>query len=745
MRIGRTPAVALLLFSILLLFFPLFNVLGYEFSTAIALFIPWVIGPMVIRALRGSTADPAEFTAVLRTLKARIGVLTAIPAIVAGVNAFFVKNCSPGEGLLFYLLIPAVTAIWTFGLAALCSVAFRRRPFAGYALVLVLVLLYTLYLGYFTPQISSYNFIYGFFPGISYDEALTVTPTLVLFRGITLVCAALFFLLSRALVRNAAAGSARIPVPRALTRPTALNAGVLITLTAVVMSWAFRTWLGFESSSAQIQESLGSSYRTAHMIIWYSHRSFSDEEIRRVGAMHDFRFEQVEHALGVSFPRVVTSYIYPDDDTKGRFIGTKTTNIAKPWRYEVHLTKDTWEGTLKHELVHVLAGEFGMPVIRAHYNIGLVEGLATAVEGGFGNRTPDEYSAAVINAFGLVKDPARLIRPAGFATNASTVSYILMGSFCKHLIDRYGIVRFKQLYGGGDPASVFGKSYDVLIGEWVEYLRRIDVPESWRKHVMFYFNRPSIFAKECPRLIASLNDEAYRTLSRRNSVMAMKLFANALDASWNSDSYAGLVRSAYGAARYDTVVALVDRQLSDSLGRFRILNLFLLYGDALWARDDVLSARRAYGEVLSLDLSDRLDEAAALRMAALDETPLRESLAAYFTESISDSAALDLFGRLEGRTGSLIPAYLAARVLLAMHDTRSAVDTLDRMTKPFGVAVLDAGRERMLGEALFRLGKYEEARMHFWQSMNFITNRASLERVQDWLDRCEWFEEHSNR
>ena len=52
-----------------------------------------------------------------------------------------------------------------------------------------------------------------------------------------------------------------------------------------------------------------------------------------------------------------------------------------------------------------------------------------------------------------------------------------------------------------------------LIAEWQAYLERVAVLEAWRNHVAYYFQRPSIFAKECVRTIALLNDDGYRLLA----------------------------------------------------------------------------------------------------------------------------------------------------------------------------------------------------------------------------------------
>ena len=54
---------------------------------------------------------------------------------------------------------------------------------------------------------------------------------------------------------------------------------------------------------------------------------------------------------------------------------------------------------------------------------------------------------------------------------------------------------------------------------------------------------------------------------------------------------------------------------------------------------------------------------------------------------------------------------------------------------------LEAIRRRYLGQALFRLGRYAEARTAFWVSLNAEDTAIAEEKVGVWLDRCEWAEE----
>ncbi|MBI1804992.1 MAG: hypothetical protein HYR77_11065 [Ignavibacteria bacterium] len=743
-------AVIALVCSVLIVQLPLLNYLGFEFSIAIALLIPWVAGAMTIKRIRSRVPDssaridpPVFRNAVGESLVQSLGILL-IPFTVVTLNALIVRNCSYRDGVFFFILIPVITAVWSVAFASFCAVVVRRAGVL-YTVATLAILIYPLYLGYSSPQIYSYSPIYGFFPGFSYDEMLSITPALLLCRGLTLIAAIFFMLLSRLLIeqeKSKGTGLIRRIISLVhIYRPDKRTITLIASLLLLLAAWIFRHQLGFETSAQYIQSELGARYTTEHFHIYYAPASFTAEEMQWVGLQHEFRYDQVERALQVHPTGRIASYIYPDADAKHRLIGTLSTNIAKPWRMEIHLNKDSWQQTLKHELVHVMAGEFGMPIIRAHYNIGLVEGLATALDGDIGNRTLHEYAAAV-HVFELVAHPEQLIRPVGFALKASTVSYTLMGSFCKHLIDRYGMMRFKEVYGGRSVEDVYGRTYDELIVEWQDFLKRITVPVSWRSHIEFYFNRPSIFAKECARTVANLNGAAYRKLDANNAVAAMTIFSQALMTSWNSESYQGLVRAAYAAARYDTVVCLVASQIQDSLGSSSILNLFLLYGDALWYRGDALLAKQTYNEILDLDLSDRLNESAAMRLEAIDDKRLRTSLPDYFVGTFNDSTAETYLDSLQRQSPHPLLSYLNAKLHLRKRNDSDAIHEIDTLQTLFSFPILNAGREQILGQALFRQKEFQQARAHFWQSLNYIPNQASRERVEDWLEQCEWFEKN---
>jgi hypothetical protein len=154
--------------------------------------------------------------------------------------------------------------------------------------------------GYFTPAIFSYNFLYGFLPGLTYDETLGLSSTLVLFRIITVLVAGALVWFSVLILENSLPGDSAVTkgtsLARALMHPRRrVTSGSIVG--GAILVWFFRTDLGFESTAGYIQEALGGRMETEHMTIYYSKSAYDEEEIRWVAAEHEFRLKQVSDAF----------------------------------------------------------------------------------------------------------------------------------------------------------------------------------------------------------------------------------------------------------------------------------------------------------------------------------------------------------------------------------------------------------------------------------------------------------------
>lgn len=731
---------------------PLLNYLGYEFSFLIAILASVITGLSVAGAVRlslRSTGTGGWSAGELKTLfrKKLSGnlLLLLIPLALLSLNALLVKNCSYLEGIGFYLLLPCVSVWFSAALGLFCGVHYRHGRLAFISLMVVSVL-YVLYLGYATPAIFSYNVFYGYFPGLSYDEALGISRSLVAFRLVTAAAGGVALWLALVLVRSTASdattGKKGKALFSALLAPRRRIATACIAAAAIVL-YVFRCEMGWESTAGYIRETLGGKYDTPHVTLYYPQGLVSAAEIRRIGGEHEFRLAQLARDFGVENVPRIESYLYPDAAAKWKLIGAGNTDIAKPWSGEIHCTMQNLESTLKHELAHVMAAPFGVPVIRASLRTGLVEGLATAENPTWLNRTLHQYAAALMK-FGPKPEIARLMSLTGFASQNPALSYIAAGSFCRYLLDSYGTTPVLAVYGMADFQQAFGKTLPELVAEWERFLGRLPVPDREQDVLETFLRRPPIFDKTCARVIAGRNAEARTALARHDYARARTLFRSSFQEAGGYDAFSGLLASTVRLQEYGPAIRLCDSVIRTSDRPAQFLPLFLWYGDACWAAGDTAQARHLYARLLDADLAESLTEGAAARCSALDDPSHREELRAVFLSDTRDSARIAMLDSLVRMAPEAAPLlrFLAGREWARNGHPGPAARIL-QSTDLTGVSLpLEQIRRRTLGEQEYLLGRYEAARAVFWKSLDGLKNEAAVYEAREWVTRCEWIRRH---
>jgi hypothetical protein len=726
---------------------PLLNYLGFEFSFLIGLLGSFIAGILTV-ALVGPVLSMHAASPEARVengkrafvLAARINLLLLIiPFAVITTNALFVKNCSLLEGAVFFLLIPVISVPFAVSVGFFCTAHYRFSR-TIFVLLFLASIAYALGLGYFTPAIFSYNFFYGFFPGLTYDEALGIPLSLVWFRFLTLFVGVavlwMTFLLFRSVQHEASTTTKGVALARALVQPEerVKSAAILLVLALV---YVFRSHLGFESPAGYIQSWLGSSFTTEHFMIYYSRGSYTDEEIAWIGAEHEFRLKQICDELHLPFHGRVESYIYPSPDVKQQLMGAGTTNIAKPWSSQIHITRNSLEGTLKHELIHVLAAPFGMPVIRASLSTGLVEGLAMAIEWDWGNRTLHQYAAGM-KKFGVAPDISQLMTITGFASQSSSVSYVLAGSFCRFLIDRYGIRRMMQLYRNADYDLMYGRSLGDLMAEWQGFLERIPVADADRDAIDVMFRRPAIFQKVCARVVAARNVDAQEHFGRKEYGAAAELYAASYRDGRGYDALSGYLASALYARDLPVLTSALDTIIMKDPHPSQFLPLFVNIGIAKWGEGNLTDALDLFHRVSCADIAESLTESSLICSTAIQDTRNRDALLRYFLAAAPDTVRLPMLDSMMADSVHWLPFYLQGRVLTRLHRWKDAVRILNSLEPGIPNAHLEALRRTTIGHALFRLGYFEQARTFFWTSLNHVATEDAQNRVNEWVERCEW-------
>ncbi|MGA9116533.1 MAG: hypothetical protein WB626_07145, partial [Bacteroidota bacterium] len=651
-----------------------------------------------------------------------MAALALIPPAVLSLNAFRVTTCSPVQGLAWFLLIPAVS-IWFSACLGIYAAAAWARPRTVFLTVFGGSLLYALLGGYLTPAVFSYNFFYGYFPGLTYDEELGIEAPLVLFRLGTAGLGALLLLCVR------------------LRRRTALA----LCAAALVPVWIFRCELGLETTGTYLERRLGGLKETEHFRIVYPAGAIGGAELERLAAEHEFRLRQVLDALQLpGGERRFTSYLYGSADEKRRLIGAGATSIAKPWRGETHIALDAREPTLKHELVHVAAAPFGIPILQIGPSPALVEGLAMAVVWNWGNRTLHQYAAA-LRRNGRGAALREILSGGGFLGHTSSLSYVAAGSFCRFLMDGYGIRPLTRVYGTGDYREAFGRSREDLVREWEEYLDGIPPEAGESDRVAALFSRPPLAASICGRAVAAWNREAEEHLGNGNHARALALFEASFRRSGSMEAFGGYLRSAPGAGRQDIILRSLDSVSSGGELPGRILPLGILFGDALWAAGRREAADSLYGKVAEADFSEGHTEGALLRRALLRAGLPPEGITRLFASGGADSLRLRMLDSLGGGKDSPPLGLLRAQMLVRAGRFREAEKAAASIGGGSLTDRLESLRLRIAAGALYRAGDYQRARSAFWESLNGYATPHAEAAVRDWVERCEWMAAYTAR
>jgi hypothetical protein len=719
-----TAAVALVVTQ-----FPLLNVLGLEYAAAMAPFVSFVAGWIFSRQ-----ELPLRFRTWLQWIVRAAG-LSLPPLVVGLIAAVFIRNCSLLQGVADYLLVVPPAAVVGLSLAVLARGLAATWPRTMFVLLWLAVLVPFILGPLFGPQIFSFNLIVGFFPGFSYDESLGLPGSLIGFRAVTLWFAA------TAMVAGAQMVRARQEKRRFLQRRTlipALASGVVL-----LAVWWQADRFGWSSSLDRIERELGGRRDGEHLVILFPEGELTDEQADRLLAYHEFTYERIRRTLRVRPERKSVSVLYKDAGQKNHLAGGGRTNFAKPWLGQVHLLLSDVQPALRHELVHVLAADFGVPLLGIGVNGGVIEGLAVALERTTGGESVHRAAAQVLAAGyrGAVED---LFSTTGFFSGNASASYALAGSFSRYLIERFGMQSFKTFYRTGDAQRAFFHDLSALAGGWRRRIDEIPLTVSDTAKAVYLYTRPPLQARECARVIGDLHAGARAAFSGRRDVDGLALAQR----SWSltrSPEAAGLV--ALGLARTGEdaeLLSFVGALRGDTLRWPYVRTLDVMAGDAWWRMDSLVPAASAYERVRELGLSQGWTEMAAFRWEALTkwgwDRPLVAAVVGLDPDSIKrrllEAAALAEQG---GKRGALL-RYAAARLISSEREPASVIRLL-RDLPSLGRDVLDHAARRKLASASIASGAYGQAKAALWESLNFTSSEADMIEVSEMIAYCDWLME----
>ncbi len=715
--------------SIALLFVPLAGALGFEYSAVMGFVLSFV---SVFVSAELISSDNKSHSAGKRISDRVSSILLvnlfflAVVYLIGLLGSLLKGDCFIREGTVFFLLIPAVSVFFSSSLGLLTGYVLRRRGFIAGALILIGIFAYSLWELYSEPSLFVYNPLYGFFPGPIYDEAIPVTDTLVIYRLVTALWGVLFL----ALLHLANGFSYR--------RVGAWDFIKLIVLgVALVTAYSHENELGISYDREYITEKiLPASIETDNFVIYYDPSSPEAGHIELIAGDHEWRYAELSKFLDLDTQVKIRSYVYPDTETRKRVVGAGDTTIANPIHKEIHLVYGTFpDPILKHELTHVMAGDFGTELLRMSPKVGLLEGLAVAADWSGDGYDPHQWSKAIIQN-GMAPDIGD-IAGLGFWYAPPGLSYTLMGSFTRYLIDTYGIDKFKTVYRTGD-FSLYGKDLQGLAADWKKFLEGVDAPGDINELAKARYGAPSIFTASCPRRVGALKAEGYEYYGNDKFLKARESFTEALEYDGNDPVLLiGLAYSSYyegdygGAARIageSGAVTEADRAVLENIR-----------GNALWQKGDSEAAAAVFRSLRGGPLSQDLKREIDIKLSAVGAGgPPAESVKEFFSTRDRTLQAVSLTESILDSPDYAPPYYLMGRLLFNSGEYERAIPYLST-AEYLGLPSEEIAREnrRLLGVSLFATGRYDESDM-IWSRIASDGDEESRKYALDFIERVGW-------
>lgn len=721
------------LLAVVLCFVPLFNLLGYEFSFALAL----VAGPAAIGwgMAVGKERPDGAFALIPAFLGATLMLLPAL--VVMTLNALRVKNCDYLDGLEFFAILPWASACYGTALGvtlAQLGRGWQRKSRLLWALALALApLVWALVSLYRQPPIVLFDHLWGYFAGSLYDEVVRVDERLTMFRTATLLRVSFLGLFLWTWGRKKRGGLAPVLVVALI--------GLGVT------TWVENAWgpkYGFRVTRADIEKALPVRIERPGLVI-HLPRHVNAQTQKAIADDHAFRLHGLTQTLDLTLEHTIHSYVYANTSDKARLMGGRNTMVAKPWLHEIHVhDAQAPHDVVPHELAHAVAAQFGSPLLNvsARYillvNMGLVEGFAEALTPPRGELSLDAWSRA-LRTLKMAPDMRQILGPTGFWSEAPRRAYTIAGSFVSYLLRTYGATPLKQAYPGGDFELAYGKPLDALVSEWEAYLETVPLSDAELHLAEEQFKTPSIFVRPCAHEIAELQDQARHTHANQ-AVAIYEQICKHLDN--NLASRLELTQAKRRAGQHDAFLqeAAVLRQ-DPGLTAAQRQQLIEAQGEIYWQRGDTEQARAAFQSILEAQPRTDVARLQWVRVWALEqEATLRDTLHAFLSNRLVPMAAVLRLSQAHTQqpADKTLP-YLVARQLVTAQSCKDAVSWLERAAQhPF--APIEAERVRLLAECQHTLGEQEAALRTQSLYVEQAPTSGERQRALDTLARWRWQE-----
>jgi len=590
---------------------------------------------------------------------------------------------------------------------------------------------------YTRPPIYTFNIFIGYMNGAVYDPLIRIHAEWAHFRIWSVGLAAGWLLAAHIGGKNRKLGC------------------VLGTSVLISAMWLTSTQ---QLTAEQIEHRLGGRYETDHFLIIYDKQSAIAKRIDAIATDHEFRYQQLQHELGVEPSGKITSFVYANPEQKQRLMGAGRTYIAKPWSRMVHLNNLFVGATvLKHELAHVFGarindGWLGIPTVAGILpQMALVEGFAVAYEPARGRLTPHQWSAAM-RQLGIAPPLSRLLSSWGFLAAGSSKAYTLAGSFIRYLHDTYGTKDIVTLYGSGSFERAFNTPLLTLIRDWEAFVddpQQVQLTKDDLALAQWQFDIPSRFHRVCALEIAEWEHQAKTAAHEGDFDGAVRLLETVYSFDKSIDKQLQLlhmlIRSRQLERGLDIAEALASDEQVGSVFRARGLHAS---ADIQWMLGNVDLAHTLFRsmERLPIDLPTKRRIMVSAYATSPDRAnQVREGIREYLQwrprpGDLKGEASTQYLRYLHAaHSQDPVIAYLLARREGGLGNHEKAISMYtSALNHALPTRQLIREAHLQLAHAYRRQGVLDTARKEYERAKTLFLSKGYRSLIDDWIARCEW-------
>ncbi len=522
---------------VLLLKFPLFKNLDLELAIVYAPFFSILSAFLGLYLLKRNE----KVWQILGLIVSIIFLLTFIFLLLE----LLINKCPLNIGFLFFPLFTITTTLFGLSTALIFNLFEGLKSWLLLLLTYSILFSYSLLVYYFEPQLFLFNPIYVFFPGLVYNEIFEIDLRIIIYT--ILLSLSSFLIMLNFILKDF--GDSRIYQKFGIHLK-------LIPIFLFVLLYLTSDMFGLSTSQKKLDQYFPYNFHGNGFEVYFENSNLKTIEKAIYHYSVDFHYQQLKKNTKKE-PKKIKIYIFKDEESKNKLLGDEVADFTKPWQKQIFVTENSFRETIKHELAHVFLGEASDNIfkIAGNLNLGLIEGGAMALEWEWSENSPDFYAALINRFIGKFK-ASDFFSNYSFATRQSYLSYIISGSFCKYLIDTYGLEKFFEFYRTAEFELAYQKNIQNEFENFLNKLENFSLSEQDSLTALVLFGGKTIFEKRCPRAIARMSKRAKELIDFKEYTKAEKLIQKIYDLSKDIEAYSTLIRIKFFKKEYNDVVKL---------------------------------------------------------------------------------------------------------------------------------------------------------------------------------------------